>query len=212
MALLDEKVKADVKKMLDTMVKPVTVRFFTQEMECGYCKETHQLLQELSELSSKIQLEVYDFVADKEMVEKHHIDKIPATVVMDEEDRGIRFFGIPAGYEFSSLLSSLLLVSTGQSKLTADTKAFLDYNQQPINLKVFVTPTCPYCPGAVILAHQMAYYSKNVTAEMIEVSEYPHIAQKYAVQGVPRTVVNETQYQEGAAPEAMIVEKIKASL
>lgn len=212
MALLDEKVKDDVKKMLDTMVKPVTVRFFTQEMECGYCKETHQLLQELSELSSKIQLEVYDFVADKEMVEKHHIDKIPATVVMDEEDRGIRFFGIPAGYEFSSLLSSLLLVSTGQSKLTADTKAFLDYNQQPINLKVFVTPTCPYCPGAVILAHQMAYYSKNVTAEMIEVSEYPHIAQKYAVQGVPRTVVNETQYQEGAAPEAMIVEKIKASL
>lgn len=212
MALLDEKVKADVKKMLDTMVKPVTVRFFTQEMECGYCKETHQLLQEVSELSSKIQLEVYDFVADKEMVEKHHIDKIPATVVMDEEDRGIRFFGIPAGYEFSSLLSSLLLVSTGQSKLTADTKAFLDYNQQPINLKVFVTPTCPYCPGAVILAHQMAYYSKNVTAEMIEVSEYPHIAQKYAVQGVPRTVVNETQYQEGAAPEAMIVEKIKASL
>jgi len=212
MALLDEKVKDDVKKMLDTMVKPVTVRFFTQEMECGYCKETHQLLQELSELSSKIQLEVYDFVANKEMVEKHHIDKIPATVVMDEEDRGIRFFGIPAGYEFSSLLSSLLLVSTGQSKLTADTKAFLDYNQQPINLKVFVTPTCPYCPGAVILAHQMAYYSKNVTAEMIEVSEYPHIAQKYAVQGVPRTVVNETQYQEGAAPEAMIVEKIKASL
>jgi alkyl hydroperoxide reductase subunit AhpF len=77
---------------------------------------------------------------------------------------------------------------------------------------VFVTPTCPYCPGAVVLAHRMGYYSPKVKADMIEATEFPHLAMKYNVMGVPRTVINETEFQEGAAPENMIIDKIKAVL
>ena len=105
-----------------------------------------------------------------------------------------------------------MLTSTGKLNLSVDTKAFLDYNQQPIHLQVFVSPTCPYCPGAVILAHQMAYYSKNVTADMIELTEFPHLAQKYAVQGVPRTVINEVAFTDGAVPDIVLIEKIKSIL
>lgn len=210
--MLDDKVKQEVSKILTNMVKPVTLKLFTQGMECGYCKETHELLNDLVSLTEKIKLEVYDFEKDTEEVKKHNIEQIPAIVVMDEKDRGIKFSGIPAGYEFSSLLNSLLMVSTGVIKLTGETKAFLDYLKQPVNLKVFVTPTCPYCPAAVILAQTMAYYSDNVTAEMIELSEFPHLAVKYAVQGVPRTTVNEKWFVDGAAPEQTLLEKIKEAL
>jgi glutaredoxin-like protein len=212
MPMLDDKVKQEVKKILENMVKPITVKLFTQEMECGYCKETHDLLIDVASLNAKISLQIHDFAKDTEAVAKYGIEQIPAIVVEDEKDRNIKFYGIPAGYEFSSLLNALLMVSTGVLKLTAETKAWLDYNKQPINLQVFVTPTCPYCPAAVILAHQMAYYSDNVKAEMVEVSEFPHLAVKYGVQGVPRTTINGKEFVEGAAPEAMLLEKIKLSI
>ena len=169
-------------------------------MECHFCKETHELISEISSVSDKINLEIFDFEKDKEAVDLYKIDKIPALVVMDEKDRGIRFFGIPSGYEFSSLISAMMLVSTGKHNLKKSTQDFLNYIQKPVHLQVFVTPTCPYCPAAVILAHQMAYFSNFVTADMIESSEFNTLAIKYQVQGVPRTVINETQYQEGAAP------------
>lgn len=210
--MLNDNIKQEVSKILENMSKPITVKLFTQGMECGYCKETHELLNDLISVSDKLKLEVYDFEKDTEAVKEYGIEQIPAIVVMDEKDYGIRFYGIPAGYEFSSLLNSLLMVSTKVVKLTNETKAFLDYVQKPINLKVFVTPTCPYCPPAVILAQTMALYSDKVTAEMIELTEFPHLAVKYGVQGVPRTVINEKWFQEGAAPEQMLIEKIKEAL
>lgn len=212
MPILDDKVIGEVKKALQNMKKEVRLVLFTQAFECGYCKETHQLLEELSGLNPLLKLEVHQFESDREAVDEFGVDKIPAIVVMGEKDYGIRFYGIPAGYEFSSLLSAILMVSTGIVKLGDDTRAFLKSLAKPVHLQVFVTPTCPYCPQAVILAHQMAYASDKVIADMVEVSEFPHLAQKYNVQGVPRTTINENWFQEGAAPEQMIVAKIKESL
>lgn len=210
--MLDEKIKKEVAQILANMVNPVTLKFFTQGMECDNCKHTHELLDDLITTSDKLKLEVYNFEKDTEAVQQFNIEQIPAIIVTDNKDHRIRFYGIPAGYEFSSLLNSLLLVSTGIVKLTNETKAFLDTLTKPVNLKVFVTPTCPYCPQAVILAHQMAMYSKHVHAEMIELSEFPHLAVKYNVQGVPRTTINEKWFQEGAAPEQMLVDKIKEAI
>jgi len=212
MPILDDKVLGEVKKALQNMQKPVTLKLFTQAFECGYCKETHQLLEELISTNTLLKLEVHQFESDTQAVETFGIDKIPAIAVIGEQDYGIRFYGIPAGYEFSSLLSAILMVSTGLVKITDDGKRFLAGLTKPVHLQVFVTPTCPYCPQAVILAHQMAYVSEMVKADMVEISEFPHLAQKYSVQGVPRTTINEKWYQEGAAPEAMIIAKIKESL
>lgn len=212
MPILDDKVIGELKKALQNMKKEVRLVLFTQAFECGYCKETHQLLEELSGLNPLLKLEVHQFESDREAVDKFGVDKIPAIVVMGEKDYGIRFYGIPAGYEFSSLLSAILMVSTGIIKLGDDTRAFLKSLAKPVHLQVFVTPTCPYCPQAVILAHQMAYASDKVIADMVEVSEFPHLAQKYNVQGVPRTTINENWFQEGAAPEQLIIAKIKESL
>lgn len=212
MPILDDKVLGEVKKALEHMKQPVTLKLFTQAFECGYCKDTHQLLEELITTNPLLKLEVHQFESDEEAVKSLGIDKIPAIAVIGEKDYGIRFYGIPAGYEFSSLLSAILMVSTGLHKISDQGKKFLAELKKPVHLQVFVTPTCPYCPQAVILAHQMAFYSDMVKADMVEISEFPHLAQKYSVQGVPRTTINEKWYQEGAAPEAMIIAKIKEAL
>ena len=212
MAMLDDKVMQDVKKALAKMQKPVTLQLFSQAFECGYCKETHQLLSELSAANPLLKLELHQFESDSKAVKSFAIDKIPAIAVIGEKDYGIRFYGIPAGYEFSSLLAAILMVSTGITKLTAATKEFLGSLSKPIHLQVFVTPTCPYCPAAVMLAHQLAFVSPHIVADMVEITEFPHLSQKYSVQGVPRTTINEKWFVEGAAPEAMLIAKLKEAL
>ena len=214
MAILDAKVLKDVEKALKHLTKPVVLKYFTQPFECGYCKETHQLLEELVATSPLLSLEVHQFDTEKEMAAAHGVDKIPAIVILDadKKDYGIRFYGIPAGYEFSSLLSAILMVSTGITKLSDKAKKYLDEIDKPVHMQVFVTPTCPYCPQAVILAQQMAFYSPHVSADMVELTEFPHLTEKYSVQGVPRTTINEDHFQEGAAPESMIIAKIKEAL
>ncbi len=212
MSMLNEKIIDQLKDLFKGLNHDVHLKFFTQEMECQYCKETHGLLEEISSVNPKIHLDIYDFQKNQKEVEEYKIDKIPALVVMDEKDRGIRFFGIPSGYEFSSLISSIMLVSTGNHQLKKSTQDFLNYVKKPVHLQVFVSPTCPYCPPAVILAHQMAYFSEYITADMVEASEFTPLAIKYQVQGVPRTVVNESVFLEGAAPEEYLIEKIKESL
>jgi glutaredoxin-like protein len=212
MKLLNKKVIKELEEVFKGLEKEVTLKFFTQEFECRFCKDTRQLLEEISGLTDKIKLEVYDFVADKEEVEKYGIKRIPATVVMDEKDHGIRIYGIPGGYEFSSLIEALKIVSTGETGLAQETKDFLDSLDKEVHLQVFVTPTCPYCPGAVVIAHRMAYYSPKVKGDMVEATEFPELSVKYNVMGVPRTVINETEFQEGAAPEEMLIEKIKETI
>lgn len=212
MQYLNKKIVKELEEDFKGLKKEVTLKFFTQELECRFCNDTRGLLEEISNLSDKFKLEVYDFMKDKDIADKHGVDKIPATVVMADEDKDIKFYGIPSGYEFGSLIEAIKLVSTGKSPLTDDTRSFLDSLEKEVHLQVFVTPTCPYCPGAVILAHQLAHYSPKVKADMIEATEFPELSVKYQVMGVPRTVINESEFQEGSAPEPMLIEKIKAAV
>jgi glutaredoxin-like protein len=212
MPMLDDKVIKELKESLKGLHSDVVIKYFTQEMECQFCKETKELLQELEKNSASIKLEIFDFVKDKSEAQKYGIDKIPAAVVMGDTDRGIRFYGIPAGYEFGTLVEAIKMVSNGKADLSQESKTFLDGLKKDIHLQVFVTPTCPYCAGAVVLAHQMAFYSDRVKADMVEATEFPHLSQKYQVMGVPKTVINEKTFQEGAAPENVIIEKIKSVL
>lgn len=212
MAFLNDDIRNEIKPILDELKETVTLVFFTQKTECRFCKETRELLEEIASLSPKLALEVLDFQHDAKRAEEYGVDKIPATVVLSPDYRGMRFFGIPSGYEFTSLLEAIRIASTSDSGLSADTRAFLDGLEEDLHLQVFVTPTCPYCPGAVTLAHRMAHYSSRVTADMVEATEFPHLAQKYNVMGVPRTVINENAFQEGAAPEETLVQKIRSAL
>ncbi|NDJ76767.1 MAG: glutaredoxin [Chloroflexi bacterium] len=214
MALMDKDTQDQVRDLLAAVTSPVKLHLFTQEFECGYCKETRQIAEEVAALSDQVTVDVYDFVADEQLAKSLGIDKIPAIAVMGDgdQDYGIRFYGIPSGYEFTSLLEAIILVGSNDLHLEPATQAFLDSLESPVHLQVFVTPTCPYCPRAVVLAHNLAYASDKVTADMVEVTEFPHLGQRYQVMGVPRTVINDETFLEGAAPEAMLLEKVKVAV
>ncbi len=216
MSLLDNDTRNQLTEMFESLQKSVKVIVFTQELECQYCTETRQIAEELAALSDKISLEVYDFVAEKALADQYGIDKIPATVIVEGGDEGkdfgIRYYGIPSGYEFSSLIQDVIMVSAGDPQLSEETKAWLAALETPVHLQVFVTPTCPYCPQAVLLAHRLAMASDMVQADMVEATEFPHLSNKYQVMGVPRTVINENIFQEGAAPEPMLLEKLKEAV
>lgn len=214
MPLMDPETQQQVREVLAAVQSPVMLAMFTQDFECDTCSGTRQIIEEVAELSDLVSVEVYDFQNDGELARQLGADKVPAIVILDADGRdyGIRFFGIPAGYEFSSLIEAIVLVGTGTTGLDKNTHTFLDGLEEPLHLQVFVTPTCPYCPRAVMLAHQLAYASDRVTADMVEVTEFPHLGQKYDVMGVPRTVINEHTYLEGAAPEQMLLEKLKAAV
>jgi glutaredoxin-like protein len=212
MALLKEEDREFLIKEFEALPTPVTMIVFTQETECQYCRETRMIAEEIAGLSDNLSLQVYDFVKDKEIVEQYNIDKIPATVIMrggdNPKDYGIRYYGIPSGYEFSSIIEDIMMISKGDSGLSESTRSQLAQLKTPLHLQVFVTPTCPYCPQAVRLAHQLALESDMVRADMVEAIEFPHLSMKYHVQGVPRTVINESVHLEGAAPEAMLWGKV----
>jgi alkyl hydroperoxide reductase subunit AhpF len=78
---------------------------------------------------------------EREEAVKYSIDRVPAIAVLGPLDYGIRFFGIPSGYEIMSLLDAILLVSKGDSGLTPDSRARLAGIESPLTLQVFVTPT-----------------------------------------------------------------------
>jgi glutaredoxin-like protein len=216
MALLSEHDREHLRHEFRELPRPVKLVMFTQDFECEYCRETRQLVEELAELSERIEAEIYDFRADEARVKTYDIDKIPAIAILaDGEqpvDYGIRYYGIPSGYEFASLVEDILMVARGESGLSDATKEALAQLREPVHIQVFVTPTCPYCPQAVRLAHQMALESPLVKADMVEAIEFPHLAYKYNVMGVPRTVINETVHIEGAVPEPVLLTKLKEAV
>jgi len=165
-------------------------------------------MEEISKLSDKISLEIYNFQLDKQKAEVYKIDKILATIIFCLKDYGIRYYGIPAGYEFTSLIEDIIDVSKGEPGLSQETIDKLNQIQKDVHLQVFVTPTCPYCPNAVRLAHKFAIATDKITADMVEAIEFPHLSVKYNVRGVPKTVINEEYSVEGAVPENILLEKI----
>lgn len=216
MPLMDDKVRKQVQTALADMQHPVRMIMFTQgeggALECEYCGETRNLVEEVAALSDKITLEVRDFQGDAELAQKYGVDKIPALVLLADgeppTDHGVKLYGVPAGYEFSTFIEDLRMLGSGQVTLSAETREALGRLTKPVHIQVFVTPTCPYCPRAVVLAHKLAIASPLVTADMVEATEFPHLANKYRVHGVPRTVINETIHIEGAVPEAALIAQL----
>lgn len=189
----------------------VKLVFFSQKNACQTCHMQHELLRELASLSNKIELEIYDFIQDGDKVRSFGIERIPATVVVGQKDYGIRFYGVTGGYEFQSLLQAILMVSTGSSGLDPRLEALVKTIKDPVHLKVLVTLTCPYCPRMAHVAHQFALVNENIRADTVDVSEFPELAQRYEVSGVPKTIINEIYHFEGALPaEQVYLEILKA--
>lgn len=193
----------------DRLRNDVTLVFFTRGDGCMYCTETRAFLDELVALSDKLHLEAYDISEHAEEAQRHGVDKVPAIKIIGENDHGVRYFGIPMGLEFSVIVEDIIDVSWGTSDMDPETMSNILPIDVPLHIQVFVSPTCPYCPQMVRSAHKFAILNPYITADMVEMTEFPDLVQKYDVMGVPRTIINEEFSVEGAYPEKAFSEYVK---
>jgi alkyl hydroperoxide reductase subunit AhpF len=136
------------------MTSRVRLAFFTQALDCETCAITQQILEEVTALSDKLELVTYNYAIDREAVSKYGIKRIPGVAVLrleetdngdpnglTEKDYGIRFYGVPSGYEFMTLIGDLLDVSQGESGLSMESKLLVSQVKDPVHFQVFTTPT-----------------------------------------------------------------------
>ncbi len=141
MALLSESDRRHVREALSRMEDPVRLVYFSQTLNCEMCAPTKMILEELVELSDKLTLEEFNLQIDRDRAAELGIDRVPAIVVASGDRSRIRFFGAPSGYEFMSLLDAVILQSTGKSGLSEASRSLLSSVTEPLDVKVFVTPT-----------------------------------------------------------------------
>jgi glutaredoxin-like protein len=204
----DDKKEQLRKEFKEKMEDSVKILMFTQEIECKFCSDTRQLAQELAALSDRISVEVYDFVVDANEAKELGIDKIPALAIIGKKDYGVRIYGIPYGYELQTLIEAITNVSRGRTDLSEDTKKILADVKAPVHIQVFVSLTCHHCPVAATVAHKLAVENDMIRADVIDGTEFPQLAQKYSVTGVPKVIINEKIEFVGAFNEDLFAEHV----
>jgi len=198
--LMDEKTKKELKRVLGKLPTRVKLIYFTQDNACPACSQQQKILEALAQLTDKVVLETNDFIRDAKKAAQYGIDKIPATAVIGKKDHGLRFYGMTAGYEFQSLIETILMVATNKTGLSVELEDLVKNIKQPVHIEVMTTLTCPYCPRAVHAAQQLAMINDKIKADMVESTEFPQLAQRYNVTNTPKTVINEKHSFVGAMP------------
>ena len=210
--ILNDIQKEQIKKQIEKLTGDVELIVFTQENECLLCKDTRELILDLGTLSPKIKTKVYDFVKNGDEDIKYNIKRIPAIAIVGNKDYGIRYYGMPAGYEFPVIVDDIIDVSRGATSLPDSVKKRLSEIKKPVHLQIFVSPTCPFCPRAARMAHQLAIESEFIRSDVIEMIEFPYLVQKYGVMSVPHIVINEDTAFVGAQHIEFFIEQINMAL
>lgn len=196
---------------------PVTVELFTQPTSsiivpgrtpCELCDETEALFEDVAALSELVTLVVHDVTREGDLAREHRVTHLPTAILRGAARGTVRFVGIPAGLEFGTLLEDLVHVSRGTTSLSAASLASLGTISRPVHIQVFVTPSCPYCPRVASLAHQVAVEHPYVTADVVEVTEFPDLAARYRIQGVPTVVLNDAAELLGLQTEPAFIEAV----
>jgi alkyl hydroperoxide reductase subunit AhpF len=143
MALLNDRDQAAVRKEFEKIAGPVTLIVFSQELAAAeLCRQNEALVREVAALApDRITVEVLNLAIDRDRAEAYGIDRVPAIVVEGARDYGIRFLGVPAGYEFTNLIDAIVVASSGTAGLTEETQRALSELTADIDIKVFSTPT-----------------------------------------------------------------------
>ncbi|MDO8725860.1 MAG: thioredoxin family protein [Candidatus Methanoperedens sp.] len=210
--ILNDIQKEQIRKQFEKLTGDVELIVFTQENECLLCKDTRELILDLGTLSPKIKTKVYDFVKNGDEDIKYNIKRIPAIVIVGNKDYGIRYYGMPTGYEFPVIVDDIIDVSRGATSLPDSVKNRLSEIKKPVHLQIFVSPTCPFCPRAARMAHQLAIESEFIRSDVIEMIEFPYLVQKYRVMSVPHIVINEDTAFVGAQQIEFFIEQINMAL
>ena len=208
--LLNQDVQNQLKQVFEELKNPVTMVLFTSKEDCESCAQTQSLLTEIAELSDKLSVKEFDLHSDE--AKQYGIEMAPSFVLLDSKDeyKRVKFNGIPAGHEINSFISALIEMSGTESEIPAELLERIQKIDKPVNIKVFVTLSCPHCPGAVQKAHKLAMLNKNVTGEMIEAQTFYELSEKFNVTGVPKIIINDSLELVGNQPIERFLDQIES--
>ncbi|ACG58133.1 glutaredoxin-like domain protein [Hydrogenobaculum sp. Y04AAS1] len=202
--LLDLETRAQLKDIFEKNLKePVKLKLFSQAIGCESCGITEQLMQEVKEVGGdKLSLEIVSPLTNQELASSYGIERVPTLAIEGEKDYGIRYIGLPAGLEFNTLIHGIIQVSQRDPGLKERTLEILKDVDVPIDIMVFVTTSCGYCPAAAITAFKFAIANDYITSKAIDASENMDLSERFQVVGVPKIVLNNglTEFV-GAQPE-----------
>ena len=141
MAFLSARDEQAVKKEFERIGGPVKLTVFATELGPESNGQTIALLREVAALSDQLSVAVLNPHIERDAAQAYGVELTPTVIVEGARDYGVRFLGIPAGYEFSNLIDSIIAVSTGEAGLTDETKTALAGLAEDVTIKVFATPT-----------------------------------------------------------------------
>jgi len=208
-------IKREMSKLKNKVVLKLFTDFKTQEdgsksRMCMSCEGTHELLRSLEELSNgKLIIEELSIEENADKAKKYNVTRIPAILFVDDDGKEIiRYSAHPTGSEFVPFLNSIQYFS-GVRPFYADQIITHLKKIEKSNMKIFITPTCPYCPATVpVLTLFAIVYKGKIKAEVIDVNLNPDLATKYQVQGVPHTIINEKDHIYGMFSPQDLLDKL----
>lgn len=225
---IDDETRDIIREMLSQMEKSVEINFFSSNncggRETNWCVPTEEFIDLLAQLapSGKLKINKYTLEKDIQAFKKFGVEPNRVPVVYFG-DGFIQYFGAPMGEEVRAFIETVVRLSTGKTGLRQKTRAELDNIARNASRRIFiytvVTPSCPYCPYAALLANMFAYESKGkIVSIIVEAYENPDIADMYGVTGVPAVIlqpedssVGEIEFV-GVPPEHELLARIKNHL
>ncbi len=213
MQIFDTQTRTQIGEILNDMIQPITLVLFTKD-NCYSCAETSQLLKEITEIKPIISLKEYDIEKNPEIAAQYDVTLTPSFVILDKDNqyKGVKFNGIPAGHEINSFISALIEMSGNEIAYKPEILNRIKRLDKPINIKVFVTLSCPHCPGAVQTAHRLAMLNTNIQSEMIEAQTFYDLSDKFKVSGVPKIIINDKYELVGNQPIEAFLDTIEKNL
>lgn len=210
--MLPEAIKIDLaKKFAVELRDPINIVYFGSEL-APECRGAKMLLYDLKQVTDKITFTEFNIVLDKEPAAQYKVDKMPVFIPLgkDNKDYGIRFYGIPDGYEFGPFIKCLRQVSQDNCELSDDLKALVDTIKVPLHLHIFSSTACTVSPKMVLIAQKAAIANPNITLDAISINFFPAVAAQFGVTNVPTTFINQEYECNGAIADADFIQQLAA--
>lgn len=192
--------------------REVKLLYFRKEGdESEYSKQAKELLEELASLNDNLSL-VVESCDNTERMESEELTLCPSIKIKSERSGFVNFYGIPAGHEFISLVEAIKDMGSDNLSLPDDVVKSLEEIKEPVDIKVFITHGCPYCPGAVRNAHQFSLANDKIKGSMVDANYFRELSMKHGVSSVPHIIINDKTGFVGNMPPNVFLNKMQEAL
>ncbi|MEN6487237.1 MAG: FAD-dependent oxidoreductase [Syntrophobacteraceae bacterium] len=161
------------------------------------------LIRAFQGITDKIRVNEFDL--DHELARKWKVTTSPA-ILFDPDSYSIRYLGTPYGEEGRTFLGTLILLGVRTSNFNEQSVKLAQKLSEPRAVKVFVSPTCPYCPEQALNAVRAAIERPDlISLEIVDIQANPEMANRYSAFSVPQTFANDVLIAQGAQPEELFL-------